>query len=345
MKLLFLVLVFFVNGLIHGQTIRQFHLPMSADREREEKTNIVFEYTLVRHTDKNIAPFFNVLNIFWDSVKKNEPSLMRPFLAPNESFSPTSFKHIHANIKRMEKVGPINVIEAFKGKSSSGDSFINFIWGAKPTANGSAPLLGGSCIKKTDGKFRFMKKQSYSLLMIWKLFISGNSKTTPKINYPYSLLLKDNVGNNCVTIHFKGKQYNDIDISNISNPKDKILTLYKQFYTALKSSNKPDEYSKLCTGNSAKKTMDGYKRMPSQYEYFRKYQLENPKIITFIINAEPFWLVFYKYKNSKKQFVGYDYIVDVSGELKFTNIGRSTIFDYLLKNSINSLINVVYGDK
>ncbi len=342
MKLIFLFLFFSVNTLIHGQTIKQFHLPLSMDRERVKKTGIVLEYSSVIPTDKNIAPFYDILNIFLNSAQKNEPSLIRPFLDSKGSFISTKFKGICSNIKRIEKVGPIKVIEAIKGKSFSGESFITFLWGS---AGGSKPLLGGSCIKETHGKFRYMTKQSYSSLFIWLLYMFGYSQNTQKIDFPYNLLLKDNIGNDCITIRFKGKQYNNIDISSINNPNNKILTLYKQFYTALKSSKNPDKYSDLCTTRSAEKIIRGYKTASFQYDSFRKSQLDNPKIITFIINAEPFWLVFFKYKNSKKQLVGYDYIVDVSGKLKFTNVGNSTFFDYLLKNSNDELIKVVYGNK
>ena len=148
-----------------------------------------------------------------------------------------------------------------------------------------------------------------------------------------------------VKFRFNGKKYN-IPIDKLPpDNTDRIVDFYIKSQNAL---GLPlEEYAEFFTEKSKAKIIQQYKKYPDQKDYLNKRNKEFPKIIRFILNADPVYVVFYRSSANATDriFDMFDYVVDTKEGLKLTNFGYSDSFNQMLKQNIKDFQKTVYPEE
>jgi len=287
--------------------------------------------------------YLNAFKAYIRALDENSIKELKPLLFQTKkkllNKSEIIFKHIHRNYKRMQsKHKELFLMKRIKGKQQQ-----VFIWGAK-TDDGSLDIAGSIFMKQADKVVWFWPVNPKKVLTVFFFMLRDNktreAPVRPADAYQYSLLLTDDVNSQMFTLRFNGKIYDDIDLAKINSSNDRFISLYLDSIKALEQSN--DEYAKFWTKKSGDKFLEFIKRCPFMLERFKKKNKD--KIISFILDAKPFYLVFYKRRNSKaKHFDKFEYIYETKDGLKFANYACFDFVDQILRYNIDKFQELIFS--
>lgn len=341
-----------VNNFTEPEKQKQINFSMRLDFSREHiPTALTLDYTSIWDRPASFKEVFatcsndeylNAFKAYIRAVDENSIKALKPLL-----FKPKKkllnkpeiiFKHIHRNYKRMQSEHKeLFLMKRIKGKEQQA-----FIWGAKKD-DGSLNIAGSIFMKQADKVvwlWSFNSKRVFTTFF----FMFRDNKTReapvkPADTYQYSLLLTDDINSQMFTLRFNGKIYDEIDLAKINSSNDRFISLYLDSIKALERSN--DEYAKFWTKKSGGKFFKQFERYPFMLERFKKNNKD--KVISFILNAKPFYLVFYKRRNSKvKHFNKFDYIYETKDGLKFANNACFDFVDQILRYNIDKFQELIF---
>lgn len=341
-----------VNNFTELDKQKQINFSMRLDFSRERiPTALTLDYTSIWDKPAGFKEIFstrsndeylNAFKAYIRAVDGNSIDALKPLLFQSKKKLPNKpeilFKHIHRNYKRMQSEHK----ELFLMKRIKGRQQQAFIWGAKKD-DGSFDIAGSLFIKQDDKVVWFWPlnpKQVFTMFF----FMSRDRKTReapvkPADAYRYSLVLADDVNSRMFTLRFNGRIYNEIDLEKINSSDDRFISLYLDSIKALERAN--DEYAEFWTKKSGDKFLKYIERYPFMLERFKKENKD--KVINFILDAKPFYLVFYRRRNTKaKHFDQFDYIYETKDGLKFTNNACWDFVDQILRYNIDKFQELIF---
>jgi len=341
-----------VNNFTEPEKQKKINLSMRLDFSRERiPTSMTLDYTSI--WDKPVSftkvfgsrsndEYLNAFKTYIRALDENSIKALKPLL-----FQPKKkllnkpeiiFKHIQKNYKKMQsEYKELFLMKRIKGKQQQA-----FIWGVQKD-DGSLDIRGNLFIKQNGKVVWFWPLNPKRVLtMFFFMFHDKKTREAPIREagaYKYSLLLTDDVNSRMFTLRFNGKIYDEIDLTAIKSGNDRFISLYLDSIKALERSN--DEYVKFLTKKSGDKFLEFMKRCPFMLKRFKKDNKD--KVISFILNAKPFYLVFYRKRNTKvKHFDRFDYIYETKDGLKFTNYGCFDFVDHVFRCNIDTLQKLIF---
>jgi hypothetical protein len=341
-----------VNNFNEPEKQKQINFSMRLDFSREQiPTSITLDYTNIWDKPAGFSEIFatrsndEYLNAFKTCIRaldENSINELNPLLFQPKKKTLNKpeviLKHIHRNFKKMQSEHKeLFLLKRIKGKDQQ-----VFIWGAKKD-DGSLDMVGNIFMKQAGEVVWFWPVNPKRVLNAF-FFMLRDDKTReapvrPADAYQYSLMLTDEVNSQMFTLLFNGKIYEEVDLGKIESNNDRFISLYLDSIKALERSK--EEYAKFWTKRSGDKFLEYMKRYPFMFERIKK---ENKnKIISFIMDAKPFYLVFYRRRNSKaKHFDKFDYIYETKDGLKFTNNGCFDFVDYVFRCNVDKLQELIF---
>jgi hypothetical protein len=162
---------------------------------------------------------------------------------------------------------------------------------------------------------------------------AGNSK--------YSIALPGTEGENAAYLEFGGKVYNGVDVIHESVPaEDKVLSFYKEACLA-RQTKATDEFADYYTARSRKVILEWLSKDPNALNGYRR-ELSKPRRILFIMDADPFYVVFYM--NDRIGTMDFEYIVRDTADdrLKLTSVNVVDLTtQYFMSEEFRSIMNKV----
>ena len=340
-----------INDFTEPEKQKQINFSMRLDFARERiPTALTLDYTIIwdkavsfkevlatRSKDKYLNAFKACIRALDENSINTVKQLLFQVKKKNSGKPEIIFKHISRNFKKMQsKHKELFLIKRIKGKEQQ-----VFIWGAK---DDDSRNIWASIFMKQSGKVVWFWPVNSKRVFTTFFFMFRDNKTReapvkPADAYQYSLLLTDDINSQMFTLRFNGKIYDEIDLAKINSRNDRFISLYLDSIKALERSN--DEYAKFWTKKSGDKFLEFIKRCPFMLERFKKKNKD--KVISFILDAKPFYLVFYKRRNSKvKHFDQFDYIYETKDGLKFANYACFDFVDQILRYNIDKFQELIF---
>ena len=341
-----------VNNFTEPEKQKQINFSMRLDFSRERiPTALTLDYTIIWDKAVSFKEVFGTrsddeyLNAFKACIRaldENSINELNPLLFQPKKKTLNKpeviLKHIHRNFKKMQSEHKeLFLLKRIKGKEQQ-----VFIWGAKKD-NGFSGIWA-SIFMKQSGKVVWFWPVNPKRVLNAFFFMLRDKKTRevpvkPADAYQYSLLLTDDVNSRMFTLRFNGKIYNDIDLRKINSSNDRFISFYLDSIKALDRSH--DAYAKFLTKKIGDRFLKFIKRCPFMLERFKKENKD--KIISFIMDAKPFYLVFYRKRNSKaKHFDKFEYIYETKNGLKFANSGCFDFIDHVFRCNIDNFQEQIF---
>ena len=341
-----------VNDFTEPEQQKQINFSMRLDFSRERiPTALTLDYTSIWDNPASFNELFgtrsndeylNAFKAYIRAVDEHSIKALKPLL-----FQPKKkllnkpgiiFKHIHRNYKRLQSEHKeLFLMKRIKGKQQQA-----FIWGA--TKDDGSLDIAGTIFMKQAGKVVWFWPLNPKQVLTMFFFMLHDNKTRkapvhPADAYQYALLLADDVNSQMFTLRFNGQIYDDINVEKINSSNDRFISLYIDSIKALEQSN--EEYVKFWTKKSGDKFLKYIKRYPSMLKRFKKDNKN--KVISFILDAKPFYLVFYRRRNTKaKHFDKFDYVYETKDGLKFANNGCFDFVDQILRYNISQFQVLIF---
>ena len=325
-------------------TVESYSLPMKSDFSDQYNTALALEFVSCldkpitfkelfsydNSNDEYLAAFETLIQ----AIDKNSIDTIKPLLGKSKTKSIHTPKAIlrpyHKGYHFMKsKSKEFFLVKRIKGKDQEA-----FIWGVKKD-DGSF-RLGGSLFIKQKNKIIWCWEFNHmrSIFLISRILSSKKISKNRQGSYKYSLVLKDSTDSQMLTLKFNGKIYNNINLEKTTSSKDRFISFYLDFIKALESPK--GKYAEFVTEKSGAKLLKQIKKYPFMLNRIR--ELDKTKTISFIMDASPFYIVFYRRKNITK----FDYIVETQKGLKFTNYGYLDDVDNMLRNNRDTIRNVIF---
>ncbi|HLB73912.1 MAG TPA: hypothetical protein VJJ98_07830 [Sedimentisphaerales bacterium] len=213
-----------------------------------------------------------------------------------------------------------------------------FVWGVDSATSVSPTSFRTLLWFETDSNNRFswnpMHGQPDPLIALFRDIMDQNAKSPEKYRpiengtFDYEIPIYGSGGANPVYVQFNGSRYDDIDIfKDTVDPSDKVLGIYQKAYHTLRDGS-PESFAQFYTERSRQKYMTWLdKTDPNYLGWYRKDITNGGRKIAFVLDADPFYFVFYKKDNGAVKFE--DIVRDPKdGSLKLTNF---YCYDYLHK--------------
>jgi hypothetical protein len=324
-------------------------LPISSDSGKKFYTTLCIEYKsllkkpilleeFIKSNVKKSDEFASVFILFFDALKSNSIEGIKPLVSLSRSEKNTAaeklFNFRHRIYNRNSKSNNIYLLYRVIGEDQQA-----FIWGIKK--NNIFQITGEALFVKKENRifwsWNLMKTQSLNTL-IGILYKNPRKIKEANDKYEYSTILADSTDSQLIRLKFNGKKYN-YKLYEASKTGDKFIYLYVKAKEALEKSS--DDYAKFLTPKSASSFLKRIKKYPQIKGILKKKN--DKKIISFIMEAKPFYIVFYRFKNEKiRHFSRFDYLIETGTGLKFSNYGCIDRFEQQLRKSIKSLNDAVY---
>jgi len=334
-------------------SVESYSLPMKSDFSNEYNTALALEFvsslkqpitfkelfSYDNSNDEYLAAFETLIQ----ALNDNSVDTIKPLLGKSKiktTNTPEAVLKLYSKVYNHMKSKYKNrfLVKRIKGKNQEA-----FMWGVRE--NDGRLRAGGDLFIKQENKIVWQwmvnHKQSVDVLS-WALFSKKLSKSR-KGPYKYSLILKDSTDSQMLTLKFNGNIYDNINIEKITSSKDRFISFYLKAQKALATSK--EKYAEFFTEKSGAKFLEQIKDYPFMLANIRKR--DKTKIISFIMDASPFYLVFYKRDKHEngKYFNSFDYLIETKQGLKFTNYGYHDAFDQMLRNNEDTIRNVVFPQK
>ena len=334
-------------------TVESYSLPMKSDLSHKYNTALALEFVSCldqpitfkelfsydNSNDEYLAAFETLIQ----AIDKNSIDMVKPLISKSKTKSIHTPKAIlrpyHKGYHFMKsKSKEFFLVKRIKGRDQEA-----FIWGVK-NDDGSF-RMGGSLFIKQKNKIIWCWNFNHmrSIFLISRILSSKNISKNPQGPYKYSIILKDPTESQMLTLKFNGKIYDNINLEKITSSKDRFISFYLDFIKALATSK--EKYTDFITEKSGAKFLKQIKKYPFMLDRIRKR--DKTKIISFIMDASPFYLVFYKRDKHEngKHFNSFDYLLETKQGFKFTNYGYIDDFDQMLRDNRDTIRNAVFPDK
>lgn len=138
-----------------------------------------------------------------------------------------------------------------------------------------------------------------------------------------------------VILQFNGKVY-DVHIDETeADPKDDVLNFYRKAFRLFQDSKGifMEEFAECYTEDSRKKFSDWFRTKRSdEIAAFKRDTLQARRFVSFVIDASPIYIVFYRPASELSSGHRYDYLLrdPASGKLQLTNFYFQSFFDDFL---------------
>jgi len=334
-------------------TVESYSLPMKSDFSEQYNTAMALEFVSslkqpitfkeLFHYDSADDKYLTAFETFIQALDDNSIDTIKPLLGKSKiktTNTPEAVLKLYHKVYRRMKSKYKNrfLVKRIKGKGQEA-----FMWGVRE--NDGRLRAGGDLFIKQKNKIIWQwmvnHKQSTDVLS-WVLYSKKLSKSR-KGPYKYSLILKDSTDSQMLTLKFNGKIYDNINLEETISSKDRFISFYLEAQKALATSK--EKYAEFFTEKSGAKFLEQIKDYPFMLANIRKR--DKTKIISFIMDASPFYLVFYKRSKNEfgKHFNSFDYLLETKQGLKFTNYGYHDALDQMLRNNRETIRNAVFPDK
>jgi hypothetical protein len=215
-----------------------------------------------------------------------------------------------------------------------------FVWGA--IKDDGSRLVAGSLFLKQKNKmvWSWMVNPEKSIAILCRMMRLNKKLSKSKEGpYKYSLMIKDSTESQMFKLKFNGKIYDKINLGKTVSSKNRFISFYLNSIKALETSK--EKYADFFTEKSGSKFLKQIKKAPFMLDIIKKRS--RTKIISFIMDASPLFIVFYRRKNdTKKHFNQFDYLIETSKGLKFTNYGCHDSIEKMLRSNRDGIRNIVF---
>jgi hypothetical protein len=347
------IIVFFVlcGTFCHGNELESFQLPLRYDWGEYIESNLVIEFVSERAEvlPMTTADKTNKFEIFFSelmtAIKDNNFNAVASSLTPvgkdvGNNTPENIFTWLHTNVTADKNIELLIYRRIF----SRNDQEIIF-WGWKSSDNNVAiatPLV--KCGDKVKWHWSPNGNLS-SFAMVCLLFRNDIFVKAKDGKREFSISLTDDLDSNAINLKFNGKKYcfnllKDEVQSMEPTEEDQVLSFYQSFYLEKIESikNSAEHY----TPKSRKNILGALEKSPSYQDWLRESETANPAVVTFIMNANPIYIVFYKKQNSTHNLAAFEYVIKTEEGYKITNFGFHDIFDSVLNNNMTTIEQAVY---
>ena len=355
MKLKTITCIIFIQLFVlsgYADKIESYSLPMTSDFSRQYNTALTLEFVSsldqpvtfkkLFSEDNNNDEFLNVFKILIQAIDNNSIDMVKPFIGKSKIKSRNTPKIMvgwyHKNYSKMKaKFKNIFLMKRIKAKEHEA-----FIWGARRD-DGSLVIAGELFIKRNNRVvWHWMPNHKQSLDVLCKMLRNKKLSKSQQGSYKYSLTLKDSAESKMLKLKFNGKIYDNINLQKTVSSKDRFISFYLNSIKALETSK--EKYADFFTEKSGANFLGQIKDYPFMLNILKKKNKN--KIISFIMDASPLYIVYYRGKsNTKKHFSQFDYIIETSKGLKFTNYGYRDSIDEMLQNNEDEIKNIIFPEK
>jgi hypothetical protein len=164
-------------------------------------------------------------------------------------------------------------------------------------------------------------------------------KTAVTTTFDYSILIPGTEGENPAYLQFNGKTYN-IDVMHEKVPaNDKILSFYQNAYLVWQNVS-TQEFLKYYTRSSQERIQKAEMKSPGYLDKARKSLSKGRKVL-FIMDAEPFYVVFCRIGSNKVVQPEYIVIDPDDGKLKLNLATMDSVTQYFMFNEFQLILNKV----
>lgn len=345
---LFTVFSILQGTLAVSEEIECYKYPMEIDFKDKFPSAMLIEFKIQGNTPVPLKDLNDdndkILNAFKSyivAVEKNSFDNALFGIAPPQKKAEDKLKLIHAIYEKMKTKGEILLVKRIIGNDVEA-----FLWGPK-NENGVYMVCAVS-FSKDNGNIMLQWESNtrVSLGILCSMLRSNPAlhKADPEQQCEFSFFVKDTT-NDMVKFKFNGKRYNLQTDKIPADNTDEVLAFYAKSQNAL---DLPlEEYAEFFTEKSKGKILDHYKEYPDQKEYLNKRNKQTPKIVRFILNADPVYIVFYRAStHSTDQILDdFDYVVKTRDGLKLTNFGYSDSFNQMLKLNLEEIKKTIYPEE
>jgi hypothetical protein len=174
------------------------------------------------------------------------------------------------------------------------------------------------------------------LLGVYNKFPENVMKTESQKSrsYKYQVTLYGEGTKNPVFMKFNGQYYGDFDVfDDKKTTPNPVLSYYKR--TNLDRANFDKSLYSTHLTTTAKAKFDKYASTNERYQSYSDQVLKEGRVVTFVMDIDPVYVVFYKQKQAdgKNPFLHYDFVLkEGMGDYKLTRFALSDSFDDLLTN-------------
>lgn len=236
------------------------------------------------------------------------------------------------------KFKDIYLMERIKGREQEA-----FVWGVKK--NDGNRIVAGNLFTKQENKitwFWMVNPPKAIGIFCGMMFMNKKLSKGQEGPYEYSLMVNDATDSQMFKLKFNGKIYNYINLEKTVTSEDRFISFYLDSIKALEISK--EKYADFFTEESGKKFLRQIKKYPFMLDIIKKRN--KTKIISFIMDAKPLYLVFYRREHAvKKYFNDFDYLIETKQGLKFTNYGYSDSIDQMLRYNMDEIKKIVFPPK
>lgn len=245
-----------------------------------------------------------------------------------------NFEGYNKLVSKLKEKGPI----LLDSQVLAGEDRI-FLWGNKQTINDKVKSYRRAykIKKKSDGSLEW--DPNHDSLMNMLSLVTQEHRSDPqkylssKKDLKYKVPIYGENSKNPVSLQFDGRLV-EFDIFKDDEPGDEILSFYQQTYKGLvlSSKTKAKNYYTKKSGDKFAKWVN--KMEEHEFDAYRKDILERGRVVTFVMNLDPVFIVFYRFNDERKDtyFVHYDYIVNSPNNgLKLTNFYYYDRLDEIIK--------------
>ena len=161
------------------------------------------------------------------------------------------------------------------------------------------------------------------------------------VKFDYEVPIPNTTLGHTVYLQFNGKVYNVDVFKDKVNSSDPVLNFYLNAYKSFQD-EKLEMFADFYTERSKAKYLKALSE--TKAEMIKDYHdktIENGRIVRFVLNADPFYIVFYSTCINKKELF-YEYVVrdPKDGKLKLTNFCFFDLFDNFLNDKENVILIV-----
>jgi hypothetical protein len=168
-------------------------------------------------------------------------------------------------------------------------------------------------------------------------------KMEESINLDHTIPIPGTEDKDVAYLQFNGKKY-DIDVMHENVPNDdKVLRFYQEAYLAWRDLSTLD-FAQYYTAESRERLLKGWEENPDLLTNYKKSATFS-RVVLFIMDANPFYVVFYTTRKGAEVLPEYVVVDPSDGQLRLTNLGVVDLTtQYFLSDEFHLILNRVAPD-
>jgi len=242
-------------------------------------------------------------------------------------------RHIEEMMNRYGKVFEPAVVGAdFEKLQVSAQFYIGtgglFVWGVDSPSSFSSEPFRATLRFDTSSENKFLwipvSSRPSELTLLLTEWVECRSKSPEAFQpienatFDYEFAIPGTNGGHAVYLQFDGRPYEFDVFRDQADPNDEILCFYQKAYHTLRDRS-IEAFAEFFTVGSRDKYLEWLKKCdPSYLEWYHRDIIDGGRKVVFILNAKPFYFVFYRTSDGTIRFQ--DIVRDPKdNQLKFTN--------------------------